>query len=65
MKSETIQHPQKIPGFLKLKKNIYMKAASFHTVSYTSLLFSPPKLEFLKFLSGHEFPCVCVFVSVC
>lgn len=64
MKSETIQHPQKILGFLKLKKKI-MKAASFHTVSYISLLFSPPKLEFLKFLSGHEFHCVCVFVSVC
>ena len=42
-----------------------MKAASFHSVSYTSLFFSPPKLGFLKVLSGREFHCVCVCVCVC
>ena len=39
-----------------------MKAASFHSVSYTSLLFSPPKLGFLNFLSSRV--CVCVYQCV-
>ena len=42
-----------------------MKTASFHSVSYTSLLFSPPKLGFLNFLSSRVCVCVCVCVYQC
>ena len=41
-----------------------MKRASFHSVSYTSLLFSPPKLGFLNFLSSRVCVCISVYESL-